>query len=326
MAVTSYDSMALDLLDQIARRRPGICLYGLAPPKRTLSPDQLALIADQQVERLHGLDLDGVIVYDIQDEAERTTEPRPFPFLPTLPPGQYADVYLGRLALPKIVYRCVASDTRESFVEWLDAGRGSQNISVLVGAPSRHASVGLNLREAYALVAKHAPGLTLGGITIAERHERSRDEHERILSKSAAGCRFFVTQAVYDVTSTLSLISDYALALRDSDDKPLPIVLTFSPCGSIKTLAFMKWLGIGFPRWLENELRFAADPLETSVRLCERIFLEVWSYALDKGVPLGVNIESVSIRKAEIDASISLVQTLRAHMRRSLGAGSAPVG
>jgi hypothetical protein len=90
----------------------------------------------------------------------------------------------------------------------------------------------------------------------------------------------------------------------------------------------MKWLGIRFPRWLENELRFAADPLESSVRLCERIFLEIWSYALDKGVPLGVNVESVSIRKAGIDASISLVQTLRAHMLRSLGSGSgsAPAG
>jgi hypothetical protein len=122
-----------------------------------------------------------------------------------------------------------ASDTRESLVEWLHAGRGSQNISVLVGAPSRHASVGLNLREAYALVARHAPGLTLGGITIAKRHERGQDEHERILSKSAAGCGFLVTQAVCDVTSTLSLISDYALALRQTGDRPLPIVLTFSP-------------------------------------------------------------------------------------------------
>jgi hypothetical protein len=306
------------LLDQIAQRRPGICLYGFAPPKRTTAPDQLAQIAAQQVERLRALDIDGVILYDIQEEAERTSAPRPFPFLPTLSPVEYADVHLGGLALPKIVYRCVARDTRESFMDWLKSADSPQEISVLVGAPSRRASVGLSLREAYTLVGEHAPRLTLGGITIAERHERSQDEHERILSKSAAGCRFFVSQAVYDVTSTLSLLSDYALALRDTDEKPVPIVLTFSPCGSLKTLAFMKWLGIRFPRWLENELRFAPDPLETSLRLCERIFLEVWSYARDKGVPLGVNVESVSIRKTEIDASIWLTQTLRAHMLRSL--------
>jgi hypothetical protein len=320
--MTSYErTMATPLHDRIAQRQAGICLYGFAPPKRSTAPEQLATIAAQQVERLRPLDIDGVIVYDIQDEAERTSEPRPFPFLPTLPPELYADVHLSALALPKVVYRCVASDTRESFVAWLSSPGAARNVTVLVGAPSRHATPGLGLRDAYALVEAHAPGLTLGGIAIAERHERTLDEHERILAKSAAGCRFFVTQAVYDVTSTLSLLSDYALALRDGSREPLPIVLTFSPCGSLKTLGFMKWLGIRFPRWLENELRFAADPLETSLRLCERMFLEVWGYARDKGIPLGVNVESVSIRKAEIDASLQLVQTLRGHMQRSLGAG-----
>jgi hypothetical protein len=310
--------MASSLLDQIAQRRPGICLYGFAPPKRSTAPDQLAHIAAQQVERLRALDIDGVILYDIQEEAERTTEPRPFPFLPTVSPSEYAAVHLAELGLPKIVYRCVAGDTRESFLEWLASAERQRTITVLVGAARRDAAVGLGLREAYGLVEAHAPGIILGGITIAERHEQRQDEHERILSKSAAGCRFFVSQAVYDVTSTLSLLSDYTLALRHTGAQPLPIVLTFSPCGSLKTLAFMKWLGIRFPRWLENELRFAADPLETSLRLCERIFLEVWSYARDKGVPLGVNIESVSIRKAEIDAAVWLAQTLRGHMRRSL--------
>jgi hypothetical protein len=314
--------MAASLHDRIAQRQAGICLYGFAPPKRSTPPEQLATIAAQQVERLAPLDIDGVIVYDIQDEAARTSEPRPFPFLPTLPPELYADVHLRALAHPKVVYRCVARDTRESFLGWLGSRDASHDLTVLVGAPSRHASVGLSLREAYALVEAHAPSLTLGGIAIAERHERTLDEHERILAKSAAGCRFFVTQAVYDVTSTLSLLSDYALALRNRGAfSPQPIVLTFSPCGSPKTLEFMKWLGIRFPRWLENELRFAADPLETSLRLCERIFLEVWSYARDKGIPLGVNVESVSIRKAEIDASIRLIQTLRGHMQRSPASG-----
>jgi hypothetical protein len=37
---------------------------------------------------------------------------------------------------------------------------------------------------------------------------------------------------------------------------PLPIILTFSPYGTKKTLSFMKWLGIAFPRWLENDLQF----------------------------------------------------------------------
>jgi hypothetical protein len=303
------------LFDKIDARVPGICLYGFAPPKRTSSPQELVSIAAQQVERVAKLAPDGVVVYDIRDESERTSEPRPFPFLPTIPPQEYADVQLRSLELPKVVYRCVGVDTKESFVRWLGTVGGTRAISVLVGAPSRAAATSLSLREAYELVAEHAPGLTLGGIAIAERHERHADEHERLLSKSAAGCRFFVTQAVYDVSSTLSLLSDYALALGAAQRPPAPLILTFSPCGSLKTLAFMKWLGIHFPRWLENELRFASDPLETSLVLCERVFTEAWAYAKGKGLPLGVNVESVSVRKIEIDASVELLKTLRRVMQ-----------
>jgi 5,10-methylenetetrahydrofolate reductase len=138
-----------------------------------------------------------------------------------------------------------------------------------------------------------------------------------MLNKHEQGCRFFVTQAVYDVTSTLSLLSDYARAVATGPTQAAPIILTFSPCGSLKTLAFMKWLGISFPRWLENELRFASDPLATSIKLCERIFSEVWDYAKDKQLAVGINVESVSIRKAEIDASVELLGSLQSIMQRN---------
>jgi hypothetical protein len=109
-------------------------------------------------------------------------------------------------------------------------------------------------------------------------------------------------------------LSDYALATSEGQRKPIPIILTFSPCGSEKTLSFMKWLGIAFPRWLENDLRFAKDSLETSLRLCERIFEEIWEYSEMKGIPVGINVESVSVRKDEIDASVELFRRLRRGM------------
>ena len=174
------------------------------------------------------------------------------------------------------------------------------------------------MTDAYVLAGQYAPRLLLGGISIAERHGKSANEHERILAKTERGCRFFVTQAVYDVTSTKSLLSDYALAVREKGGVPMPIILTFSPCGSVKTLSFMKWLGIAFPRWLENELRFAENPLATSLDLCERIFVEIWDYAHEKGIPVGVNVESVSIRKSEIEASLELFRRLRRRMGTSV--------
>ena len=39
-------------------------------------------------------------------------------------------------------------------------------------------------------------------------------------------------------------------------------------CGSLKTLAFLHWLGVNVPRWLENTLRHAADPLAESYEQC----------------------------------------------------------
>jgi 5,10-methylenetetrahydrofolate reductase len=307
------------LVDKIAARRAGICLYGLAPPKASTPAGELEAIVARQIDRLATLDVDGLVVYDIQDEGERTAAPRPFPFLPTLDPEAYAHRHLAPVALPKIVYRCVNRDTPEDFEQWLAAGTtgdsGHRRLAVLVGAPSSGARAGLSLPEAYAAVGRAPSPPVLGGIAIAERHARRNDEHLRILGKTAAGCRFFVTQAVYDVTATKSLLSDYALALRERQEAPVPIVLTFSPCGSVKTLEFMRWLGIHFPRWLENDLRTAADPLATSIELCDRIFAEAWDYARDKGIPLGVNVESVSIRKAEIEASVELLARLRRRLR-----------
>ena len=309
--------MNSSLAEKLSSRTPGICLYGFAPPKQATPSDQLEGIVAQQLARLGSLPVNGLVVYDIQDETERVSTPRPFPFLPTLNPEVYAHEHLGRLTVPKIVYRCVNRDTPEGFVRWLQSVNATPRISVFVGTPNRRSQVGVPLADAYALAQQYAPNLLFGGIAIAERHAHKLDEHERILAKSERGCRFFVTQAVYDVASTKSLLSDYAIAVEKKNGVALPIILTFSPCGSLKTLSFMKWLGIAFPRWLENELQFAGDPLAKSVELCERIFAEIWDYARDKGIPLGVNVESVSIRKAEIEASVELLQLLRRRIEKS---------
>ncbi len=132
----------------------------------------------------------------------------------------------------------------------------------------------------------------------------------------AEGCRFFVTQAVYDPSSTRSLLSDYALRMARDGTPPVPVILTFAPCGSLATFEFMRWLGISFPRGVENELRHSPDFLARSVRLCEEILSDVLAYAREKGIPLGVNVESVSVRKAEIEAAVELFRRLA----RRLGA------
>lgn len=48
------------------------------------------------------------------------------------------------------------------------------------------------------------------------------------------------------------------------------------------------------------------------MRLCERNFRELKAFAAEKKLPIGFNVESVSIRKAEIDAATTLFHALRA--------------
>ena len=303
------------LFEKLDRGLTGIRFYGIAPPKLATDPERLREIAAQQVARLRTLAPDGLVVYDIQDEPGRSGQARPFPFLPTVDPEVYAYDALAEVEIPKIVYRCVGAQPREVFSNWIDKVRAAdRRVGVFVGAPrGRSHILGLPLAEAYAL-ARTAPNLVLGGIAIAERHVAKEDEHERILAKQDAGCRFFITQSVYDAASTKSLLSDYALSLHACGRSPAHVVLTFSPCGSVRTLEFMKWLGISFPRWLENELLHSADTLERSIDLCESVFADVQDYAREKRLPIGINVESVSIRKAEVEASVELFRRLSSRL------------
>jgi 5,10-methylenetetrahydrofolate reductase len=314
----------MSLSDRLRAPQPGVCFYGLAPPKRSTPPERLAAIASAQLSRLAELQPDGLVVYDLQDEPGRTHGPRPFPFLPTLEPERYAYEALGSVQVPRIVYRSVAAMSRASFIEWLRAenARPQEPFAVLVGAPGALTPGALSLDEAYALAREHAPRLVLGGVAIAERHARKGDEHLRLMKKQQAGCRFFVTQTVYDASATRSLISDYARATRKAGLAPAPLIFTFSPCGSVKTLELLKWLGVGVPRWLENELLDAHDILQTSLELSRATFADVLEYAGTHQLPAGANVESVAVRKEEIEASVDLFRSLRAQLRGSQRRGS----
>ena len=315
------------LAQKIAQGENGLLFYGLTPPKAGQSEERLREIAEKQRARVAGLDVDGLILYDIQPETERTNVERPFPFLATLDPDHYHREYLADLRLPKIVYRCVGKYSPDEFRGWLEAesqarsgakaGARDENLSVFVGAASREQTTNLSMSAAYALRREINPELLLGGVAIPERHLKREDEHLRLLAKTDEGCDFFVSQAVYNVEASKNLLSDYYYACRQKNAKPRPIVFTITPCGSPKTLEFMKWLGIHIPRWLENDLLNSGDILQKSVDLCRGIMRELLTYAAEKDLPIGCNVESVAVRKAEIEASVQLVADMRALFRDS---------
>lgn len=307
----------MDLAARIRDRQGSFVLFALTPPRQSTPAERVTEIAAATKARLQPLDLDGLVLYDIDDESSRNPAERPFPFTPTLDPAVYLAEDLGDWETPVVVYRAVGKYQRSTLEGWVGAQDSDRTLSVLVGAASSDSQPVLSLAEAQQLAGSTNPDLLLGGVAIPERHTRRGNEHERLLAKQAAGCRFFVTQVVYDVNAAKNLVSDYTYACREAGVDPVPIVFTFSVCGSMKTLEFLRWLGVDVPRWIENDLRHAEDTLQASFEQALAAATELVAYCERLGVPFGLNIESVSIRKVEIDASVELAARLIEQVRRA---------
>lgn len=292
----------------ITAQGSGPLTYGLAPPKAAWEAERITEVARKQTSRLRSLPIDAVVVYDVQDESARTDEPRPFPYTRCVNPATYAFQHLAEVGVPKIAYHSVPNDDEEGLGRHLKAVDHAGGLAVLVGAPSREQHVTLSLREAYAYRRRQHPNVPIGGVMIAERHHRNRTEHERMLRKADEGCSFFISQAVYSSEAAKDVLSDLKLACDRAERPVPPVLLTLTPCGSSRTLSFIKWLGVYVPPWFQNELLHSAGSLSTSVKLCLETFRDVHEFAARKGIPLGCNVESVSLRLDEIEASVELVE------------------
>lgn len=306
--------MTTELAHKFRDPNRGVYFIGTTPPKSTIEDEQLNEIGQKLLDRLGQIEVDGLIVYDIQDESSRTDKPRPFPFMETHDPRAWAK-RLQKLALkPVITYKSVSSRNEQEFNQWLnDAWEdfGIRDI-VLVGAPSSEGQIMLPLAQAYQALERHPHPFHLGGVTIAERHAEKGDEHLRLINKSVAGCDFFVSQAVYNPQATLDMLSQYARTCRANGEEPKRVILTFTPCGSVKTLEFMEWLGISVPAATKHRILDAESPLDESIKICRSALEQIIEVAVPLGIPLGLNIESLTNRKEEIDASINLYKLLKA--------------
>jgi Methylenetetrahydrofolate reductase len=305
----------VDLIRRIKAGQGEFLLFALTPPRLATDRERAQEIADATVARLRPLGLDGLILYDIDDETERNPAERPFPFMPTLDPADYLANHLGTWPTPVIVYRAVSKYAPAELRAWLSAQDPARLMTVLVGAASSTTTGRTSLAGAQALRREANPALSLGGVAIPERHSRRDDEHLRLLAKQDAGCRFFVTQVVYDINAAKNLVSDYHYACQAQGVSQVPFVFTFSVCGSMKTLRFLRWLGVDVPRWIENDLEHAADPLNASYQQALTAATELIAYCRTLGVPFGINVESVSIRRVEIEASVRLAERLQTQLR-----------
>jgi hypothetical protein len=107
------------LKHKIINRQPGIITYGITPPKLGTAPDKMAEISEKQIARIRNIQIDGLIIYDVQDEGDRVDAARPFPYLETVEPTYYSQSYLGELDILKIIYHSVGKYSEEELAQWI---------------------------------------------------------------------------------------------------------------------------------------------------------------------------------------------------------------
>jgi hypothetical protein len=314
----------MSLLAKLLDARGLVRVYGTTPPRAGSPPEVVETAAAKLVERVKRLPLDGLVVYDIQDESSRISTPRPFPYMRTIDPRSYSKLLTARSRIPAITYKSIGLMTVADWSSWLDetgAQFGVEHLCV-VGRPTSGAGpYPLSLDQAIELAVGHPHDYTVGGVVIAERHATHGGEGARMLAKIARGCKFFVSQTVYHPGDTVDMLADYARECTASGTPPRRVVLTFAPVGREKTMAFMKWLGIDFAPETERAILGAPSPLAKSIEISCANLSRILDQPYVDRIPLGINVESVSINREEIDASIDLFDALAGVLTERLARG-----
>ena len=225
----------MDLKAKLPDPGQTVLLYGTTPPRLGTAPESVAAAADKLAARLAGLPLDGVVVYDIQDETGRSSEPRPFPFVGTVDPREYAKLF----RMPAIVYKALGRMDEAQWRSWLAESRESVEFLSIVGRPASRVPYALPLSRAIRIAAE-TRRFIVGGVVIAERHDAERSEAARLLAKGIEGCGYFISQAVYHAPPTQRLLADYLRDCRGAGTNGPNWIRAICPVCSITPGALMR--------------------------------------------------------------------------------------
>jgi hypothetical protein len=176
----------------------------------------------------------------------------------------------------------------------------------------------LKLEEACAIT-QATPDCAFGCVAIPERHLSKGTEADNMINKMRWGAEWFITQGIYNPEPITQLILDYGAKCREQNIAPKKLILSFAPCGRAKTMQFIHWLGMSVPEETEHRILNAPNPVQESIAILCDILKTILERTKDCGVPLGLNIESLSIFKDEIDGAHELFQKLQAILLNSRG-------
>jgi 5,10-methylenetetrahydrofolate reductase len=267
------------------------------PPSARAKPARVAAEIDAVTETIR--EIPRVDALDIPELVDENHEGRPL--YRTTDPREFGRALGERTGRSVVVNKVVAHlESPEALERWTtETVRAGIRHVVLVGGTSRYIPYpGPAVTEADRIcrpILGRAGGL-VGNITIPQRE----GEPHRMLSKSRAGAAFFTTQIVFDAEATYRMIRQYDLLCRQASLPPSPVLLSFAPLVDEQDAEFIRWLGVDIPEEAERAI-LEGDDAGALARAVDRA-LAVWETVRRRAgeesveVPLGVNVEQVSVR------------------------------
>ncbi len=175
--------------------------------------------------------------------------------------------------LPSEAFRRWAASTARHFSHVVLVGGESSKIRYPGPAPV----------EAVGLL---PPGIHAFGITIFHR----KDEPRRLLAKTRAGMKGFLSQIVFDLTDLKRVLETYLTLAEREGLTPARIYVSVAPVSRPKDLAFLEWLGVLIPPSLRERFLRHPDTMERiSIEVIENLVENLKPYASW----VGINMEHV---------------------------------
>jgi len=267
------------------------------PPSSRAKPTRAAAEVEAVVDLVAAVPrIDAVDVPELVDENHEGR-----PLYRTADPREYGRELARRTGREVVVNKVVAHlENPEAVERWANetVGMGIRHV-VLVGGTSRYIPYpGPAVTEADRIcrpILERAGG-RVGNITIPQRD----GEPHRMLSKTRAGAAFFTTQIVFDAEATFQMVRQYDLLCRQASLAPVPVLLSVAPLVDEQDAEFVRWLGADVPEAVERAI-LEGDERDAVGRSVART-LALWTAVSDRSrdagveVPLGVNVEQISVR------------------------------
>lgn len=275
----------------------------IVPPSRRASEKAVSALVDRvrqtvaSLGTLNGLNLPQVLDENHQGQA----------FLRNMDPRDFAGQLGAGLGVDPIVNNVVAHNpsaaifrrwTRDSLEKY-----GLRSFVLVGGTRSGVRYPGPSVLEANRIlrsVAKDREDVALGNITIPDRE----NEVDRLVEKTRSGCDFFTTQVLFEAEPMATVLRAYGKRCAVQGLPPATVLLSLAPVSDYQDLEFLAWLGASVTPRTEEALLSRGDEVlgRSSIEVAKNLWSHLRAAAAQSrpAVPLGVNIEEVSLHNFEL--------------------------